>query len=97
MTFSTFLATFESLLSNFCVTLAGAPKVTFESLVCVFEFLGVSGSVGALPGHNRTPLIKGVRALTPLIKEAGLKKHCKTRGFEQSAPLIEGVNLHRLN
>ena len=34
--------------------MAGAPKVTFESLFCVFEFFGVSGSVGALPGHNTT-------------------------------------------
>ena len=32
--------------------MAGAPKVTFESLFCVFEFFGASGSVGALPGHN---------------------------------------------
>ena len=47
-----FRVTFESLLSNFWVALAGAPKVTFESLSCVFEFFGVSASVGALPGHN---------------------------------------------
>ena len=42
--------------------MAGAPKVTFESLCCVFEFLGVSGSVGALPGHN-TGVIAGKSAL----------------------------------
>ena len=49
---SHFWATLESLLSNFWDTLAGAPKVTFESLFCVFEFFGVSGTVGALRGHN---------------------------------------------
>ena len=32
--------------------MASAPKVTSESLFCVFEFFGVSGSAGALPGHN---------------------------------------------
>ena len=34
--------------------MAGAPKVTFEfeSLLGVFEFFGVSGSVGAVPGHK---------------------------------------------
>ena len=39
-------------LSHFWVTLAGTPKVTFESLFCVFELFGVWGSMGALPGHN---------------------------------------------
>ena len=34
--------------------MAGAPKVTFESLFCAFEIFGVSGSVGALPGHKGT-------------------------------------------
>ena len=32
-----------------------APKVTFESLSCVFEFFGVSGSVGALLGRKDRP------------------------------------------
>ena len=58
VTFLTVLVTFESLLSNFWVTLAGAPKVTFESLFRVFEFFGVSGSVGALPGHKFTSYLK---------------------------------------
>ena len=58
---SHFLVTFESLLSNFWVTLAGAPKVTFLSLFCVFEFFGVSGSVGLLLGHNT----KGQTSSTP--------------------------------
>ena len=44
--------TFESLLSNFWVTLAGSPKVTFESPFCVFEFSGVWGSVGEMAGHK---------------------------------------------
>ena len=39
-------------LSNFWVTLAGSPKVTFESLFCVFEFSGVWGSVGEMAGHK---------------------------------------------
>ena len=47
--------TFESLLGNFSVTLAGGPKVTFELLFCVFEFSGVWGSVGEMAGHNAPP------------------------------------------
>ena len=38
--------------------MAGAPKVTFESLFCVFEFFGLSGSVGAPPGHKYTSHIQ---------------------------------------
>ena len=41
--------TFEVLLSNFSVTLAGSPKVTFESLFCVFEF---SGGLGVCMGNG---------------------------------------------
>ena len=52
VTFWTVFVTFESLLSNFWVTLAGSPKVTFESLFCVFEFSGVWGSVGDMAGHK---------------------------------------------
>ena len=52
VTLSTVFVTFESLLSNFWVTFAGTPKVTFESLLLVFEFFGVWGSVGLLPGHK---------------------------------------------
>ena len=57
VTFWTILATFESLLNDFWVTLAGTPKVTFESLFCVFELSDVSGSVGPLPGHNAGGLV----------------------------------------
>ena len=49
--------TFESLLSNFRVTFTGTPKVTFESLFRVFEFFGLWGSVGLLPGHNFTMFV----------------------------------------
>ena len=45
---------FESVLSNFWVTFAGSPKVTFESLFCVFEISGVWGSVGEMAGHKRS-------------------------------------------
>ena len=38
---------------------------------------------------THTPLIKGVEA-HPLIKEVGLIKHYKTRGFGQPTPLIRG-------
>ena len=46
------IITFESLLSNFWDSLAGSPKATFESLFCVFEFSGVSGSVGEMAGQG---------------------------------------------
>ena len=50
--------TFEPLLRNFWVTLAGSPKVTFESLFSVFEFSGAWGSVGGMAGHKDRGLSK---------------------------------------
>ena len=40
--------------------MAGSPKVTFESLFCIFEFFGVSGSVGGMAGHKSKG---GIRAM----------------------------------
>ena len=48
--FVTFIKT--RLLSNFWVTLAGTPKVAFESLFCVFEFSGAWGPAGEMAGHD---------------------------------------------
>ena len=61
--------TFESLLSNFWVTFTGTPKVTFESLFRVFEFFGVWGSAGLLPGHKFRTYRPGKRkACTALLQ-----------------------------
>ena len=73
--------------------MAGAPKVTFDSLLCVFAFFGASGSVGALPGHNasdakkfftsdaKTPLlfyqITGKMAEKPLRKSCDVGLRCE--------------------
>ena len=47
--------------------------VTFESLFCVFEFLGASGSVGALLGHKSLAILSKNAAVRTKFAPNSLK------------------------
>ena len=68
--------------------MAGVPKVTFESLFCVFEFFGASGSVGALPGHNLRALLRRVLlhdslGVHPIVEASDLRAPISAFGLSQ--------------
>ena len=76
--------TFEPLSSHFRATFEslspGPPKVTFESLLRVFEFFGVWGSVGLLPGHLRWAKTRVLKTDTRVSKRA-FKKTSVSKWF----------------
>ena len=63
--------------------MARAPRVTFESFLCVLEFGGGSGSAGEIPGHKISALrwakprvLKTDAFRNARLKNASVSKKC---------------------